>query len=248
MKFDAIKAVVAAIIFPIALTQPVWGQQAVVPERNNSYKALVEHYFGYDQNLVNGVQYYNRYLGSKGIPYFMNIGFVDGDLIIQERVYKNLRMRYDLLAQILEIEYDNNNGGIGWLVTVPDHITAFRFGEYPFRKLNLEGPSGKFYQVIKTDLFTCYIHWEKMLLPLQFEHQYTHKFSQVNSTTLLEVNGETNVFKNRKGFVKLFPENRQKVIKRFLRRNHFIFQNASPNEMVLSMNAVANLLNSGGLP
>ncbi|MEN8227510.1 MAG: hypothetical protein ABFS38_05090 [Bacteroidota bacterium] len=243
-----VKAVVTAIIFLALLIQPVCAQQQTVPANGISYVELVEQSFGLDQDLINGIQYFDRYMGYKGVPYFVSIGFMDGELTIKERVYQDVRIRYDLFSQSVEVEYDYFFGGASWLVAVTDHIEAFKFGEYPFIKLDIEESSGKFYQVIRTNQFTCYVHWEKKILPIQNDQFFTEEFSAPKSTCLLEMNGEINVFKNRKSFAELFPEHQRKEIKRLYRKNQFRVKKASPNELVYHMNAVANLIKNGTLP
>lgn len=232
----------------MAVIGPVLGQQPAVPETRNHYVEVVERSFGYDQDLINGVQYFDRYMGYKGVPYFMSIGFVDGEMTIRDKLYRNVRIRYDLYSQVVEIEYENFYGGFSWLLTVADHVKAFQMGEFVFEKLNLDGQSTGFYQVIRTRQFTSYIAWKKRLTPLQNDQRFTHVFSELSSSSFLEMDGAIHPYNNRKELVGLFPEHMRKEINRFLKRNQFNVKGASPNEMVLSMNAVSNLMQSGGLP
>ena len=60
--------------------------------------------------------------------------------------------------------------------------------------------------------------------------------------------GEIHLFKNKKDFVKLFPEGQQREIKRLLNRYQFRVQKASPDELVHTMNEVANLFKNGTPP
>lgn len=248
MIFDALKAVVAALIFLSLWIQPVSGQRVQEPDNQFSYANLVNQFYGHDQSLINGILYYNRYPHCKGVPYLMSDDFVDGELTVQGKIYPDVKIRYDILSQYVEIAYINMQGSGNWLFTVADHVEAFQVGEYQFLKLNLDGQSGKFYQVIRTGLFTCYIHWEKRLLPLQNDQVFTRAFSEIDATNRLEMDGEINIFKNRKTFLELFPLNLQSEIKRLLRKNRIKFRHPSPDEMVRNMNLVADLLKNGGLP
>lgn len=248
MKFDALRAAVATIIFLSTWIQPVSGQGVQEPDNQFSYANLVNQFYGHDQSLINGILYYNRYPGTKGVPYLMSDDFVDGELTIQGRIYPDVKIRYDILSQYVELAYVNMQGSGNWLFTVADHVEAFQVGEYQFLKLNLDGQSGKFYQVIRTGLFTCYIHWGKRLLPIQNDHIFTKAFSDIDATNRLEMDGEINTFKNRKTFLELFPVDLQREIKRLLRKNRIKIRHASPDEMVRNMNLVADLLKNGGLP
>jgi len=227
--------------------RPVYGQQESPDVIQSAYTSLVKKAYGLDQDLINGVRYFNRYLGCQGDPYFGSIGFEDGELTIKDRVYQDLRIRYDLFSQSVEVEYNYSFGRGNRLVTVSDHVEAFRIQEYSFEKLNIEEPSGKFYQVIRTDLFSCYIHWEKKLISLHNDRNFTKEFSKPKSTCLLEVDGEIKAIKSRTDFEALFPDHQRKKIKRLLKKNLVTIHRASPREMVLNMNAVAKLLKTGGV-
>jgi len=248
MIFDALKFIAAVIVFLTTCIQPVSGQRIQDPDNQFSYVNLVNQFYGNDQILVNGILYYNRYVRCKGLPYLTGNDFMNGELTLQGKNFPNVKVRYDITSQCVELAYFNMKGTRNWLFTVADHIEAFRVGEYQFLKLDLDAHSEKFYQVIRTGLFTCYVHWEKRLLPLQNDPDYSRVFSEADVYCLLEMEGSIKGFKNRKTFSRLFPEHVQKEIKRLLKRNHFKVQHAAPGEMVRNMNAVADLLRTGGLP
>ncbi len=248
MILEALKAVVAAIIFLSMGIQPVSGQQIQGDDNRFFYADLVKQSYGHDQNLINGVLYFNRYVRCKGKPYLGSNNFVDGELTIQGKIYHDVKIRYDILSQCVEIAYFNKQGNRNWLFTVTDHVESFLLGEYLFKKLSLEGHTGKFYQVIRTGPFTCFVHREMKLLPLQNDPHNSRVFSEVHATCLLEMDGKITLFKNRKSFSELFPPHQQKEIRRLFKTNHFKIKKAFPAEMVRNMNGVADILNKGGLP
>lgn len=77
------KIVVTAILFQVILIQSISAQQMSVADNRNPFIALVEQYFGLDQNLINGTQYYDRYEGCKGVPFFKSIVFMEGGVAQQ---------------------------------------------------------------------------------------------------------------------------------------------------------------------
>lgn len=242
MTIDPSKAVVAAILFLYIWSQPVSGQQVHSAGDQSGYADLVKHFYGPDQILINGVLYYNRYARCKGHPYLMSNDFMDGELTLQGRNYPDLKLRYDISSQCVELSYLNMQGSRNWLFTATDHVEAFRLGEYLFANLDLDGLSRKFYQVIRNGFFTCYIHWEKRLLPIQNDLDFTNKFTAADADFLMEMDGKTYIFKSRKSLTQLFPAEIQKQIRRIFRRNHLKIKQATPEEMVRNMNAVADLL------
>ncbi|MCK5134490.1 MAG: hypothetical protein KAR19_01785 [Bacteroidales bacterium] len=208
----------------------------------------MEQAYGLDQDLVNGVQYHNRYMSCQGHPYFMEDRFASGSVSVRGRIYKDVRLRYDLYSQHVEIEYENFSGGSNVLITITDNVDAFSRGAFEFLKLNLGQEPTRFYQVIRTNVFTCYVYREKELIPLTNNMLFIEQFIKASLTYQMEMDGRLYEFNNMKSFAALFPEDQQKMIKRYLRRKHFTFRKATPGAIVRNMSAVSNLSASGGLP
>ena len=71
---------------------PVNGQQ-------NSFTAQVSKAYGPSQELVNGLQFYNKHLLVQGHPYFLDESFVNGYVILNGQEFSNVRIRYDIYSQ-----------------------------------------------------------------------------------------------------------------------------------------------------
>lgn len=233
---------------PVFLMQPLSAQEAKEGNFSGAFADLAGQAYGLDQDLVNGFEYYNRYVGCKGDPYFLEGDFLKGTLRIHGQEYKEVTLRFDIASQLVEMEYTNAFGGNSWIILVSDHVGAFEYGGYSFRKLDLEGQPGKFYQVIQAGPFTCYVHWKKRLMALQNEQHYSSQFTDAPPTCLLEMDGKRTAFKNRKDLVECFPADEQKQIRHLLKRIRFQVHNATPPEMVTGMHEVAALIKSGDLP
>ena len=240
MMFDVPRAAIAAGILIFVWTLPVSGQQT-------SLAGQVQKAYGLDQDLVNGTQYYNRYLRAQGHPYFLEKTFFDGTLILNGREYPDVHLKYDIYSQQVEMEFTNFSGTRNHLVAVTDHVDGFILGDYRFSKFDSERGE-KFCMVIRTEQFSCYIHWRKKLHPLSNDTYYFEQFTDVNPSFTLEMEGEALSFKSRRTFSGCFPESRQKEIRRLLRQKHFTFKNAIPDEIIRNMHAVSNLLNSEVFP
>lgn len=214
----------------------------------STFPDLVENAYGLDQDLVNGVQYYNRYFLSEGHPYFLEDRFAKGSVTINGKVYQNVKLRYDLLSQHVEIEYESFSGGSNWLLTVSERVDAFSLDEYEFRRLKIQEDREYFYQVINTRHLTCYVHWEKKLVRLYNSVIYIYRFTYPECTCWLEMGSEIKAFNNRRSFVRLFPVNIQQEIRKLLRRRGVSFRYVSQDEIIRTMHAVDNLVNSRGQP
>jgi len=206
------------------------------------YANLVKKQYGLDLDLVNGEQFYNRYSHIKGHPYFLNNQHHTGSLTVEGRVYENLLLKFDIHSHLVQLEYLNFSGGSNQIITVFDNVDEFTYGDFLFKKLDLEQSGEKFYQIVPTSCFTCYILWEKDLLPLNGSFTYVEQFSEEKLSLWLELSGELNEFISRKDFSGLFPEEYQKEIKRLLSKTQFKFRSASVYEIIRHLEDVCKLL------
>ncbi|MEN8201089.1 MAG: hypothetical protein ABFS28_00740 [Bacteroidota bacterium] len=234
------KIATAIVICFTFFSLPTYGQTS--SDDRVAYANLIRKEYGLNHELINGEQYYNRYSRTKGHPYFLDERYRTGSLTLEGRVYEELGLRFDIHSQHVELQYRNFSGGDNQIITVADNVDAFTIGKYQFRKLELEHGPEKFYQVLSTDCFTCYILWKKDLLPLNGSFTYIEQFSTAKRSLWLDLNGELHAFHSRKDFSGLFPEEYHKEIKRFLSKNQFKFRTASVDEIIRNVEAVCNLL------
>ena len=234
MRLALPRAALAVSFF--LLYAPIAGQE--------SFPDLVIQAFGLDQDLVNGVQYSNKYRNARGHPYFLEDKFQNGSVTVEGRKYEDVWLKYDLLSQHVEIEYEDFSGGKSRLITVAARMSAFNFGKYDFRKMTLQGDGELYYQAIRTSSFTCYIHWDKRLVPVHDGAGYTGQFSDPRTDCWLERDGTISRFHDRRSFAMLFGEELQKEIARFLKSEHISFRKSGPEELLHALNGIDQLVNS----
>ena len=234
MRLDALKVAIGTNLFFLFATLAGQG----------TFPDLVENAYGLDQDLVNGIQYSNRYMRSEGNPYFQEDSFKNGSVSINGKIYQNVQLKYDLFSQRVEIKHDKILGRNYRYITISDRMEAFSLGEYEFRKLNIQETPERYYQVINTGHFTCLVHWEKELVPLDNSAIYIDHFTHPRHYYWLELNGEIIAFNNRRTFARLFPKNMQREILKLFRQRHISFRNVGPDEILRTMKMVENLFNT----
>ena len=237
---------VVSLVFHLTLV-PALGQQ-LSAEPSSRYPSLVDRAYGQDQELVNGLQYYNHHPRSLGNPYLLE-GFVhQGSVSLRGVVYSNIWLRYDIFAQQVEVEYRTLNGADNQVVLVGDRLDYFQIEEHLFMNLSFDGEAKRFYQVIGSGRMICYISWNKKLIPRVSDSRFTEEYTPPKRKYLLELDGKTNEFQSKSDFVKLFPAERKKEIKKLVRQNHMQFRIASPAQLNLFLMAASNLLNQDPQP
>ena len=95
MKYNAPTALlVAALVSHVFLT-PAQGQQ-VSADSQSEYYELVDRAYGQDQELVNGLQYYDYHPRSLGNPYLLEDFVHQGNVSIRGVIYNNVWLKFDI--------------------------------------------------------------------------------------------------------------------------------------------------------
>ena len=236
----------ALLLLPaILLTQELYGQTVADSHTPAGFADLVTETYGLDQELLNGIQFVNRYKRCLGHPYFTEDRLEDGSLTIRGSVYGDLLLKYNLVTQDLELEYLNSQGMTNRIIVIADFVENFRYGRYQFLKLEMEDGEEKYYQVINTDQFTCFVHWFKNIVPVVNNINYAEECTDANRVFWLEREGEVDIFRNRREFIALFPDEYRKAIRKKFSRDMFRFSNTSPENLEHILREVSDLLSGG---
>ena len=237
-------AVFTAMLIIFLIQLPIVGQQQTA-DSVQEYAELVEWAYGQDQELVNGLQYYNRHPGSRGHPYLLEGLVHQGNVSLRGKLYDELWLKYDIYNQQVEVEYRTMIGAQNQVILVNDRVDNFSIGNYFFEKLKLEGEQEQFYQVLGGGRMVWYIRWEKELVAVSGDSRFTEKYSSPRRSYLLELDASIHPFKNKKSFVQLFPKAIQKDMKRLIKRNNIKIRTASTEQLELFILAASNLLIGG---
>jgi len=243
MNKDVRNAVTVAILFFCIIQVPLKAQERTA-DPSQEYAALVYWAYGQDQELVNGLQYYNRHPRSLGHPYLLEGWVHQGSVSIRGKLYSNIWIKYDIHAQHVEVEYRTMGGADNQVILVSDRVDGFTIGNYSFKKLKLEEEldEEQFYQILGKERLIWYIRWEKNLVPLVGDPRFIEEFTSPKRNYLLELDGSIHPFSNKKSFVKLFPQSIQKDIKRLIKSNQLQIRTASTEQLELFIMAASNIL------
>jgi hypothetical protein len=199
-------------------------------EAQVSFPDRVAVSFGSDQEFVNGVQFANHYGLIDGHPYFLDESFRKGSVYVNSRWYEDVKLRYNIYTQKVEIEYRTAEGHINQFMSVPEMMPSFLLNTQEFRWMAFPDEEDAYYQVISSGTSICYIGWKKDMGLAKTSDSKEYEFTKPIITYWLKLDQELVSFQNRKSFVKAFPEYMQKEIKRLVMKRKYIFKYASVSE------------------
>jgi len=233
-----------AFLFCCMIVLPLEAQEQSSPP-SQGFTELVAWAYGQDQELVNGLQYYNRHPRSLGHPY-LNEGLVHkGAVKLRGKLYNGIWLKYDIHSQQVEVEYQTMSGADNLVVLVGDRVDNFSIGDSFFERLLLEEGQPKFYQVIGEGRMVWYIHWEKKLVPVSGDYRFSEEYTSPRRSYFLELDGELHPFNSKKSLIQLFPKSNQKDLKNFFKSNQIQIRTATTRQLELFILAATNLLYGG---
>jgi len=184
--------------------------------------------YGPDYNLINGIKYLYLYSNIGGHPFFGENQFYTGSLVISNREFQDVSLKYDLYNQNMILQYSPFTGGSNQILLKNEFIHEFKIDGKLFRKYSFPETGTRFYQVVTSGKIYCLYYWKK---ELNFSTLSSYNFSPQKKESYIVMNSKPYRFKNKKQFRKLFPVQHQKEIKQFIRNNKIRLKNESDNNM-----------------
>lgn len=196
------------------------------------YKYVTDEY-GFDQVLVNGIFYEDKYWKKTGHEFFQEDRLYKGNLRYRGKEYKGIEMKYDICNQqlLLYLKYNDKT-----VTVVPsnDFISAFSLGDKIFKKFNFRGEPG-FYQVVfDAEKLGCLYSWSKQIHETSDGgniRSYYYEFSDSKKKNYLKINGSYETYENNRTFTELFPREIKVMVKQYIKSNHINVAKSNDEKM-----------------
>jgi hypothetical protein len=215
----------------IVLSGPWVSSQQANPD---TLQWLAEYFtdaYKADQHLIHGTRYYNLYPSAPGNPFFEPDEFRTGNIIINDREYKAVLLKYDICNQRLLLRYSISNGGYTDIVLIHDPIRGFEIDGKVFRKYAIPKKGEQFCQEIGSGSLKCLYFWNKELVPLNNSLASYNQYTGPERNSFLLRNGALFPFTGKKPFIRCFPSEQQHAVKKYMKENRIILRDASDTEM-----------------
>jgi len=184
-----------------------------------------------DQHLIHGTRYYNLYPKAPGNPFFETEEFRTGTIIISDREYKPVQLKYDICNQRLLLRYSLNVGGSADIVLIHDPIREFEIDGKVFRRYAIPKKGEQFCQEIGTGSLKCIYFWHKELIPLNNSLESFNQYSNHEKNSWLLHDGVLFPFTGKKSFIRCFPAEQQHALRKYIKENRIIIRHVADAEM-----------------
>ena len=182
------------------------------------WKSYFNQFYGADYNLMNGIRYINIYPSAEGHPFLGEDRFYQGNVVINNQLYRDVEIKYDIYNQKILLQYPYFSGSTDKIVLVGEFLDEFVMDGRLFRKYTFPENVPRFYQVVSKGNIYCLYYWKKDLLKGSSVQSF-FKYSPERKLSYLVIDDKLRSFKGRSSFVKLFPSEFHKEIIQFLKSN-----------------------------
>ncbi|MBN1414819.1 MAG: hypothetical protein JW973_06940 [Bacteroidales bacterium] len=177
-----------------------------------------------DQHLIHGTRYYNLYPNAPGHPFMEPDEFRTGSIVINDKQYKPVSLKYDICNQRVLMRYPLNIGGTSDIVLINDAISGFEMDGKVFCKYPLPKKGYQYCQEIGTESLKCLFYWHKELVPLNNSLESYNQYTDQKRDYYLYRNTKLVPFKGKKSFLHCFPVTMQHAIRDYIKDNRIVFR------------------------
>jgi len=185
-----------------------------------------------DALLQNGLYYAYPYFNAVGHPFLGDGEFGTGSVVFREKSYEGITINYDIFNQqiILSRKLDEM---LQMNLLANEFISGFSFQGKHFIKASFEGESSPFFQIISQNPYiSCYYSWYKERHEaLDSRNRQILSFSEQKSKHYLLLDGKLLRYNNNRAFVRLLPDAAKVEIKKYLKVNKVLVNDANEEVM-----------------
>jgi hypothetical protein len=241
IKFLLITILSHSIISPEVIGQKDPSEQALF---NQIYSAAEKEY-GIDQVLVNGVYFENIYARSLGHPYLQADTFKNGSVVFRGEKYSDILLKYDTYNQHLLVKYLFKDVPVIFYLPV-EYISEFLIENRKFEKRAVKGEQAEIIFQIIGEHYPVQLtyRWEKISYRSFHNVIPSYAFSLDMKTSYIVLGENIFPFKGNGSFARIFPEQYQKEIKKYIRGNKIKVKRETDLRMERLINYINSLYNS----
>ena len=174
--------------------------------------------YGVDYNLVNGKIHANFYGNASGDPYLSGTDFSYGWLKIKGKIYRSIKLNYDIYNQEVISEYNSNLIGTQRYVIPDAYLEGFEINGRVFRKIKIGDNRERIYEIISQGNYTILFTHNKNYTVSTIAQSRNYQFSEEILRMYMVTDNELQRFKNNRQFRKLFPEEMQDDVRLILKK------------------------------
>lgn len=209
---------------------------------NFVYNSHIDSVCGNNPILLNGCYSELKYYRSSGHQYIYSEEFIQGSITLNNNIFLNCYLNYDILNQRVFINYIDRIGSRNIIELSNAWIKEFVLGTKRFEILKENNNSKKIFQTIGNGSIQILYFWRKEYKMDNFQTTSPYYFTDPIKQCYIKINDQLYPFKNNRQFVKALKDNYKDPVKKYLKANNLNIALASYENLVDLINYCNNLI------
>lgn len=193
--------------------------------------ANLDKKYGFDTELINGIKYYPLHSKSIGDPFLNGTVPIEGEVWLNGRCFRNVKLLYEINLQELVIVYTEYTGGENKIILNSEWIDTFRIDSKSFIKPPFKNSKTHFVEMGYEDSISFYRGYYKEEKFKSDGNNSGYVYSKSITTNYLVIENKVSIFKNKRQFMDKLPEKIQPEIKSYLKFNNIKIRKATSDEL-----------------
>lgn len=216
------------VMVGVVLCVPVFGQGQTNKVAEEAYQFFNSEY-GHNPALVNGKYFVDLSLHDLGHPYFINKKYEKGYLLLQNTVYDNYEVMYNVFNQTLVIRYSNDENAPFAFVPPHGFVTEFSMLADTFYYYNDTNALLGYYKKLYTsDEVECLVQYNKTRAVSHHNESFSaFKYSDIKHTYYYKNKASVTELTKKKDLLMYYPEDQQKAIGDYMKAEKIKIRRAS---------------------
>ena len=188
-----------------------------------------DNYYGTDDRLINGEVYMRKYTGIKGSPYLFDEKWINGNLFIKGKVYKDKSININLETGQVILNAELKDGLFTKIVLNNTFLDSIDIAGRRFVNSEDYFPadsSSTYFEIIYETDFVYVVSYRKEFLREYTDSTPLGRYSGLKSERMIIIKGERINVNREKAFLNFFGQNNIKAIRAFIKKNRIKYKKA----------------------
>ena len=213
--------------FPLSIVA-----QEIPDSINSKIDTLVDYtdnYYGTDDRLINGEVYMRKYTGIKGSPYLFDEKWINGNLFLKGKAYKDRSININLETGELILNAELKEGTFTRIVLNDAYLDSIDVSGRRFVNSVDYFPadsSSTYFEIIYKNEFVYVVHYKKEFLREYTDSTPLGRYSGLKADKAIIIKGEKINVNRKKAFLNFFGPDNKKAIHAFMKKNQIKYKKA----------------------
>ena len=205
------------------ITESIAGQSLPVDSLRMDYNQM----YGLDMLLYNGKKYFSEINPVQGHPFWGSTNDFKGDIYLNGKVFRNCRLKYNLVTQQFILSYTDSKTKEEHhpIILVGAFIDSIRTDHILFVRNQYPEIPQAYVQEIYSRKVSCFLSLYKEVFEKIKDYDIRKAISEEKKEYFIKVPSGVYPFQNTRTFLKIFPKQQQKSIKKYISSNKLSLKN-----------------------